>query len=179
MWVPTIHVWRRRKGREEVVEVDGDLFWRGILSITSIWRTELSGKTVEKHHTTTTTTTTSIIPSNSLNMKLILLSSALPLASAFVGPIFPSTKYSSDTQLMATTSRRSMIQSAGFILVTLAAPTPSNAGTANPFFAEEVNFEPSQAHTSDKIDINGAIVVDYMQFPGMYPSAAGKIVRII
>ncbi|KAL7426587.1 hypothetical protein ACHAXM_000516 [Skeletonema potamos] len=35
--------------------------------------------------------------------------------------------------------------------------------------------EPSQAHTSDKIDINGAIVVDYMQFPGMYPSAAGKI----
>uniref|UniRef100_A0A7S2PCA6 Photosystem II 12 kDa extrinsic protein n=1 Tax=Skeletonema marinoi TaxID=267567 RepID=A0A7S2PCA6_9STRA len=107
-------------------------------------------------------------------MKLYLLS-AFPLASAFVGPIFPSTKQSSDTQLMATTSRRSMIQSAGFILGTLAAPSPSHAGTANPFFEEEVNFEPSQQTTSNKIDINGAIIVDYMQFPGMYPRAAGKI----
>ncbi len=112
-------------------------------------------------------------------MKLYLLT-ALPLASAFVGPIFPSTKQqSSDTQLMATsTSRRSMIQSAGFILGTLAAPNPSHAGTANPFFEAEVNFEPSQQSTSDKVDINGAIVVDYKQFPGMYPRAAGKIVSI-
>ena len=111
-------------------------------------------------------------------MKLYLLS-AFPLASAFVGPIFPFTKQSSDTQLMATTSRRSMIQSAGFILGTLAAPSPSHAGTANPFFEEEVNFEPSQQATSNKIDINGAIIVDYMQFPGMYPRAAGKIVSVV
>ena len=108
-------------------------------------------------------------------MKLYLLA-ALPLASAFVGPIFPSTQQPSDTQLMATTSRRSMIQSAGFILGTLAAPNPSHAGTANPFFEREINFEPSQQSTSDKVDINGAIVVDYKQFPGMYPRAAGKIV---
>ena len=69
-----------------------------------------------------------------------------------------------------------MIRSAGFMLGTLAAPNPSHAGTANPFFEQEVNFEPSQAATSEKIDINGAIVVDYMQFPGFYPRAAGKIV---
>src|SRR5210317_1301637 len=111
-------------------------------------------------------------------MKLYLLA-AFPLAStAFVGPIFPSTtKHASDTQLMAV-SRRSMIRSAGFMLGTLAAPNPSHAGTANPFFEQEVNFEPSQAATSEKIDINGAIVVDYMQFPGFYPRAAGKIVSM-
>lgn len=108
-------------------------------------------------------------------MKIYLLT-ALPLASAFVGPIFPSTKQPSDTQLMVTTSRRSMIQSAGFILGTLAAPSPSHAGTANPFFEREINFEPSQQATSNKVDINGAIVVDYKAFPGMYPHAAGKIV---
>ena len=108
-------------------------------------------------------------------MKLYLLS-VLPLASAFVGPIFPKQASDTQTQLMATTSRRSMIQSVGFILGTLAAPSPSHAGTANPFFEAEVNFEPSQQSTSDKVDINGAIIVDYMQFPGMYPRAAGKIV---
>lgn len=110
-------------------------------------------------------------------MKLYILS-ALPLTSAFVGPIFPAPKHTSDTQLMATTSRRSMLQSAGFFLGALAAPSPSHAGTANPFFEEEVNFEPSQAATANKIDVNGAIVKDYMQFPGMYPSAAGKIVSM-
>ena len=71
-----------------------------------------------------------------------------------------------------------MIRTAGFILGTLAAPHPSYAGTANPFFEAEINYEPSQAATSNKIDINGAIIKDYMQFPGMYPSAAGKIVSI-
>ena len=72
-----------------------------------------------------------------------------------------------------------MLRSAGFMLGTLVAPNPSHAGTANPFFEQEVNFEPSQAATSDKIDINGAIVVDYMQFPGFYPRAAGKIVSLL
>lgn len=112
-------------------------------------------------------------------MKFYILSALLPLASGFVGPIFPQqASYDTQTQLMMT-SRRSMIQSAGFILGTLAAPHPSNAGTANPFFEKEVNYEPSQQSTADKVDINGAIVVDYMQFPGMYPRAAGKIVSIM
>ena len=112
-------------------------------------------------------------------MKLYLLSAILPLASGFVGPIFPQ-QASGDTQTqLMMTSRRSMIQSAGFILGTLAAPHPSHAGTANPFFEKEVNYEPSQQSTADKVDINGAIVVDYMQFPGMYPRAAGKIVSIV
>ena len=122
---------------------------------------------------------------------LYLLSSAaaaLPVTTtAFTGPIFPSSNTEHHhTQLHAvspssyTTRRSVLIQTAGVILGTLTArPTPSHAGTANPFFVEEVNFEPSQAATSDKIDINGAIVVEYMQFPGFYPSAAGKIVSVL
>lgn len=108
----------------------------------------------------------------------ISLASALFLAAgvnAFVGPIFPTSEL--PVPALSAISRRSVIVTgAGFILGTLSAPGPSHSrGTANPFFGEEINFEPSQQAKGDKIDINGAFVVDYKQFPGMYPSAAGKI----
>jgi len=35
--------------------------------------------------------------------------------------------------------------------------------------------EPSQQPTNGKVDLNGAFIGDYKQFPGMYPHAAGKI----
>ncbi len=108
-------------------------------------------------------------------------------------------------------SRRSVFcVTSGFLFGVCSAPKPSLAGTANPAFVDEVNFEPSQQARGDKIDINNAFVVryivqflagavaqlnlplitrttlpcsnyttsmqvDYKQFPGMYPTAAGKI----
>jgi photosystem II PsbU protein len=92
--------------------------------------------------------------------------SLLSPASAFVGPIFPAHE-SSNTCLSATSSRRdaliNVVRGSGFVLGTvLGFPTASKAGTANPFFLEEVNFEPSQMARNDKIDINGAFVVSVM-----------------
>ncbi|KAL9182992.1 hypothetical protein ACHAXT_004271 [Thalassiosira profunda] len=104
-------------------------------------------------------------------MKLL---AAITLATAGTSQAFAPTAHTArgSTELAAL-SRRSVIS--GFLLGTLAAPNPSHAGTGNPFFEEEVNYEPSQQARGDKIDINGAFVVDYKQLPGMYPSAAGKI----
>lgn len=88
---------------------------------------------------------------------------ALPLvssANAFVGPIFPARE---STSLYGTSSRRdvllNIVRGSGFVLGTVMAPKVVNAGTANPFFEKEINFEPSQAARGDKIDINGAFVV--------------------
>jgi hypothetical protein len=81
-------------------------------------------------------------------------------ASAFVGPGGPQ---KSTTCLSAISSRRdallNVMRGSGFVLGTVVAPRIANAGTANPFFAEEINFEPSQMARGDKIDINGAFVV--------------------
>ena len=81
-------------------------------------------------------------------------------ASAFVGPVFPARE---STSLCATSSRRdallNIVRGSGFVLGTAMAPGAVNAGTANPFFEEEINYEPSQAARGDKIDINGAFVV--------------------
>lgn len=66
---------------------------------------------------------------------------------------------SESTELSAL-SRRSVISvTSGFLLGTLASPRVSNAGTANPFFEEEINWEPSQMATGNKLDVNGAFVV--------------------
>jgi hypothetical protein len=90
--------------------------------------------------------------------------SLLSSANAFVGPIFPA--HESKTCLCATSSRRdaliNVVRGSGFVLGTvLGFPTASKAGTANPFFEEEVNNEPSQMARSDKLDINGAFVVSF------------------
>jgi hypothetical protein len=86
-------------------------------------------------------------------MKL-LLAAFLPLASAFV----PSTKHVTKTELAAIMTRRDALLAASGMVVGAFAPI-ANAGTANPFLEEEINFEPSQQARSDKIDINGAFVV--------------------
>ena len=87
---------------------------------------------------------------------LLLLTSV----DAFVGPIFPA--HESTTSLLAETSRRdalvNVVRGSGFALGILV-PKVVNAGTANPFFEKEINFEPSQMARNDKIDINGAFVV--------------------
>ena len=79
---------------------------------------------------------------------------------AFVGPIFPAHK--TNAGLFAEASRRdafvNVVRGSGFVLGVLL-PKVVNAGTANPFFEKEINFEPSQMARNDKIDINGAFVV--------------------
>lgn len=94
-------------------------------------------------------------------MKLsgVIFYSIASAAHAFVGPIFPSQE--TKAPALSAVSRRSMLcTTSGFLLGTLFAPNPSHSrGTANPFFDDEVNFEPSQMARPDKIDINGAFVV--------------------
>lgn len=103
-------------------------------------------------------------------MKLLTAALSLSLVSsgrAFVGPIFPARE--SNTCLAA--SRReallNVVRGSGFVLGTLMAPKVVSAGTANPFFEEEVNYEPSQAARGDKIDINGAFVVSRLCVIGL------------
>ncbi|CAN0111886.1 unnamed protein product [Heterosigma akashiwo] len=101
---------------------------------------------------------------------------------AHLASCFSSIQMGSQTQaklsMIASTSlnRREVIfglgaAAAGFFVD----PKRCEAGTANPFLEKEINFEPSQMMKGDKIDLNGAIVVDYKAFPGMYPHAAGKL----
>jgi DNA uptake protein ComE-like DNA-binding protein len=66
------------------------------------------------------------------------------------------------------------------ILYGIAAVTTGFAGVAQPVFA--LNSIPAdneivkeQRTVVEKLDINNAAVADYMQFPGMYPTIAGKI----
>ena len=127
--------------------------------------------------------------------------SLISSASGFVGPLTPRER---STSLCA--SRRdallNVVRGSGILIGMVMAPKDVNAGTANPFFEKEINFEPSQMAKNDKIDINGAFVVsllcyvhfsvqaslftcystyifltqtDYKQLPGFYPHAAGKI----
>ncbi|GAX15841.1 hypothetical protein FisN_2Lh438 [Fistulifera solaris] len=58
----------------------------------------------------------------------------------------------------------------------LAVPTVASAKPASTFFFDdELVQEPAQQNTGGKVDVNAAFVGDYMQFPGMFPHAAGKI----
>lgn len=93
-------------------------------------------------------------------LSLVALSAAAS-ARAFVAPAPPPDGTS--TQLSAMTrrnlGRKVALIGSGFVQGTLASPQRGRAGTANPFFEEEVNYEPSQMYTGDRIDVNGAIVV--------------------
>ncbi|EED92635.1 predicted protein [Thalassiosira pseudonana CCMP1335] len=111
-----------------------------------------------------------------MKVTLLVALSTVGTISAFTGPIFPSTS----TTALSASRRDALLQTArvgGLIVGSVLASQPevASAGTANPFFNEEVNWEPSQMVKGDKVDVNGAFVVDYKQFPGMYPHAAGKI----
>ncbi|KAL7548408.1 hypothetical protein ACHAWF_011697 [Thalassiosira exigua] len=92
-------------------------------------------------------------------LAIIAISSAAS-AQAFV-PISPSGDKALTELSAVSRSRRSVISVAsGFLLGTLAGPRPGHSqSTANPFFEDEVNFEPSQQARGDKIDINGAFVI--------------------
>jgi hypothetical protein len=85
-------------------------------------------------------------------MKIVLAFCVLPFATSFV----PTTKRVATIELAAM-SRRDALLTLGTGML-LNAPV-ANAGTANPFLEEEINFEPSQMARQDKIDINGAFVV--------------------
>ncbi|GAX26630.1 hypothetical protein FisN_2Hh438 [Fistulifera solaris] len=57
-----------------------------------------------------------------------------------------------------------------------AVPTVASAKPASTFFFDDESVqEPAQQSTGGKVDVNAAFVGDYMQFPGMFPHAAGKI----
>eukprot|EP00804_Cyclotella_cryptica_P030928 CCRYP_019612-RC/>CCRYP_019612-RC protein AED:0.10 eAED:0.10 QI:209/1/1/1/1/1/3/238/154 len=102
-------------------------------------------------------------------MKLLFLVYAFPVVAAFA----PTTRHVTKTELAAMSRRDALLSGSGIIFGAFA--PVAHAGTANPFLEEEINFEPSQQARSDKVDINGAFVIDYKQFPGFYPHAAGMI----
>jgi photosystem II PsbU protein len=133
-------------------------------------------------------------------MKFAITVTLVSSASAFLGP-----SVSRESTSLSATRRDALVNVArgtGLILGTIVAPKAVNAVTANPFFLDEINNEPSQQARSDKLDINGSFVVsllasapciiassvysfslqqlsltqtDYKQLPGFYPHAAGKI----
>ena len=74
-------------------------------------------------------------------------------------------------------SRREAIVSGAAALLAGAAPAvASQAGIgADRDFAQDNEFISAQRATDGRLDLNAAPVGDYMQFPGMYPAAAGKI----
>ena len=105
-------------------------------------------------------------------MKLALALCALPIAAAFV----PAAPHRKTTQLSAISRRDALVAGSG-VLFGAFAPKAAIA-TSNTFVEDDrnqVNFEPSQQARSDKIDVNGAFVVDYKALPGFFPHAAGKI----
>ena len=78
------------------------------------------------------------------------------------------------TQLSALSRREALLATSAVIFGASVSPKAA-AATSNTFMNEEVNYEPSQQKRGEKIDINGAFVIDYKQLPGMYPHAAGMI----
>lgn len=96
----------------------------------------------------------------------------LPLTAMAFAPRPQTTKVQTKLDM---TKRRDVLATGAGIVFALTRPKAAAAGTANPFLEEEVNFEPSQMPSGDKIDINGAFVTDYKALPGFYPHAAGKI----
>jgi photosystem II PsbU protein len=78
------------------------------------------------------------------------------------------------TELSAVSRRDALLTGTGLIFGAFARPRAA-AATSNTFMEEEVNYEPSQQARSNKVDVNGAFVVDYKAFPGFFPHAAGKI----
>mmetsp|Transcript_974 Transcript_974/g.1228 ORF Transcript_974/g.1228 Transcript_974/m.1228 type:complete len:157 (+) Transcript_974:304-774(+) len=104
-------------------------------------------------------------------MKLLAVFAFVPIVAAFA----PSKMVCKETQLSMVSRRDACFGIAGTTAAIFGAPAATQASTGNPFFEAEVNFQPQQMVTGDKVDVNGAIVVDYQQFPGMYPHAAGKI----
>jgi hypothetical protein len=108
-----------------------------------------------------------------MKLSAIIFSCVLPTGSAFVVPstTTPPRDELITTQLSAEVSRReALLASSAAIVGAMMNPNAATA-TSNTFMSEEIVDEPSQQKREDKIDINGAFVVDYKQLPGMYPHA--------
>lgn len=95
-----------------------------------------------------------------MKVTLLVALSTVGTISAFTGSIFPSTS----TTALSASRRDALLQTVrvgGLIVGSVLASQPevASAGTANPFFNEEVNWEPSQMVKGDKVDVNGAFVV--------------------
>eukprot|EP00543_Licmophora_paradoxa_P001958 CAMPEP_0202456966 /NCGR_PEP_ID=MMETSP1360-20130828/14103_1 /ASSEMBLY_ACC=CAM_ASM_000848 /TAXON_ID=515479 /ORGANISM="Licmophora paradoxa, Strain CCMP2313" /LENGTH=153 /DNA_ID=CAMNT_0049076929 /DNA_START=15 /DNA_END=476 /DNA_ORIENTATION=+ len=101
-------------------------------------------------------------------MKLIALL-VLPAVAAF--SVAPVSTRTTSSALSATLNRRDAVAAL------VAAGTMGIQQTASAFSQQLDDYavEPSQQANDGKIDLNGAFVGDYMQFPGMFPHAAGKI----
>jgi len=105
-------------------------------------------------------------------MKLVILLSLASGTSSFVSK----SPAEVTTELSAITRRKAITLSSGLLFGALAGPRPSHSSTANPVFEDEINYEPSQQAHGDLLDVNNAFVVDYKQYPGMYPTA-GNVTR--
>jgi len=74
-------------------------------------------------------------------------------------------------------SRRDIVFAGAAALAGAAAPAFAKQAGVGPDwpFLDANEIIPAQQATSGKVDVNSAFVGDYKQFPGMFPSAAGKI----
>jgi photosystem II PsbU protein len=105
-------------------------------------------------------------------MKLFV--SALLVSNAFA--FSPAKTVRQTTSLDMVSRRESIVSGAAALLAGAAPAVASQAGIgADRDFAKDNEFISAQRATDGRLDLNAAPVGDYMQFPGMYPSAAGKI----
>lgn len=106
-------------------------------------------------------------------MKLLVSALLVSFGVAFS----PAPKTVRKTTSLDMVSRREAIVSGAAALLAGAAPAvASQAGIgADRDFAQDNEFISAQRATDGRLDLNAAPVGDYMQFPGMYPAAAGKI----
>lgn len=98
--------------------------------------------------------------------------SFVPFVHSFA-PMMMKMEKNSNTQLNAVSRREAVRTSViGLISGSLIAPKESIAFSQQ---LDDYMVEPTQLPTNGKTDLNSAYVSDYMQFRGMYPTAAGKI----
>lgn len=105
-------------------------------------------------------------------MKLSLVLCLIPAIAAFA-PVQKPVRTSS--KLEATTRRDVLL---GIAAATAAAAQPAlakQAGIGSDWGFIDDEVVAAQQPTGDRVDVNNAAINEYMQFRGMYPSAAGKI----
>ncbi|KAL3760314.1 hypothetical protein ACHAWU_006312 [Discostella pseudostelligera] len=97
-------------------------------------------------------------------MKLAIIAALVASAAAFA----PNAQNVAQTALNAESDRRAFLGAAGLAITAAAIPAAANA---------KVDYENvAYLGGSSIIDLNNANVRAYLRLPGMYPSAAGKIV---
>ena len=106
-------------------------------------------------------------------MKLLISALVVSFGVAFS----PAAKTARKTTTLDMVSRREALMTGAAAVLAGAAPAvASQAGIgADRDFVQDNEFISAQRATGGKLDLNAAPVGDYMQFPGMYPTAAGKI----